>query len=84
MACIVGTGCMAASVIGAFAAVARNLPKAAAAALSCFGIAAELAAQVSTGPGSFKQHLFDEIFALQPGTVHSLQKIQKATPCATK
>ncbi|MCE5249909.1 hydroxyethylthiazole kinase [bacterium] len=58
---IVGTGCMAASVIGAFAAVERDHARAASAALVCFEVAAELAAGRCFGPGSFKVGLFDEI-----------------------
>jgi len=51
---VVGTGCMAASVIGAFAAVEPDCRRAAACALACYGIAAELAAGQSRGPASFK------------------------------
>ncbi len=61
---IVGTGCMAASVIGCFAAVEKDRAKAAATALACFGIAGELAAKKAKGPGSFKESLFDEIYHL--------------------
>ena len=45
MARVVGTGCMATSLIGAFAAVEPDLAVAAAAALVCFGVAAEIAAR---------------------------------------
>lgn len=61
---IVGTGCMAASVIGTFAAIENELAKAAAVALSCFGISAELATTESCGPGSFKEKLFDAVYNL--------------------
>ncbi len=44
MAHVVGTGCMATSIIGAFAAVEPDLAVAAASALVCFGVAAEIAA----------------------------------------
>ena len=47
---VVGTGCMATSVIGAFAAVERDLSLAAACALACYGIAAELAAEKAVRP----------------------------------
>ena len=54
MAHVVGTGCMAASVIGAFAGAAPDrVTEAAAAGLSCYEIAAELAASECGGPGSF-------------------------------
>ena len=64
MGAIVGTGCMAASVIGTFAGVERDHAKAAAAALVCFGIAGELAAVRSHGPGSFKERFYDEVYNL--------------------
>ena len=77
MGTIVGTGCMAASVIGAFAAVERDRVKAAAAALACFGIAGELAAARSSGPGSFKTALYDEVYALNAETIRRMAKIEE-------
>ena len=59
MARVVGTGCMAASVIGTFAAVEPDLVIAAAAGLVCFNVAAEVAAELAPGPGTFKVKLFD-------------------------
>ncbi len=64
MGSISGTGCMAASVIGAFAAVADDPVIASAAALAAFGIAGERAAASARGPYSFKTALFDEMAAL--------------------
>jgi hydroxyethylthiazole kinase len=73
---VVGTGCMAASVIGTFAAVGReDLTFAVAAALSCYGIAAEIAAEKSDGPGSFKERLFDAAYKLDRKTVEQMQRI---------
>lgn len=68
MAQVVGTGCMAASVIGAFAAVEPDLATAAAGALACYGMAAELAAEKSSGPASFKANLLDCLYALDRET----------------
>lgn len=76
MARVVGTGCMAASVIGAFAAVEPDHRRAAAAGLACFEIAAELAAQKSSGPASFKQALFDCLYQLDRPTVERRQRIE--------
>jgi hydroxyethylthiazole kinase len=70
MTSVVGTGCMAASVIGAFAAVERDWTLAAACALSDYGIAAELAAQQAAGPAAFKQQLFDCFHNLDRDTVN--------------
>jgi hydroxyethylthiazole kinase len=63
---ISGTGCMAASVTGAFAAVADDPVIASAAALAAFGIAGEKAAAGVRGPYSFKTALFDEMASLKP------------------
>jgi len=73
---VVGTGCMAASVMGAFAAVAPDLAQAAAAGLACFGIAAECAAEKAAGPGSFKEKLFDCLYHLDRETIEQRQQIE--------
>ncbi len=74
---VVGTGCMAASVIGAFAgATPGDMAAAAAAGLGCYGIAAELAMMLSAGPGTFKERLFDCIYNLKREDVESMQKIE--------
>jgi len=59
---LTGTGCMATTIVGAFAAVEPDHLMAAAAALSCYGLAAELAAKEARGPASFKAALFDELY----------------------
>ncbi len=76
MARVVGTGCMATSVIGTFAAVKRDLTLAACAGLVCFEIAAECAAKSSSGPGTFKEKLFDCIFHLDKKTIDKMQKVE--------
>jgi hydroxyethylthiazole kinase len=76
MTTVVGTGCMAASVIGAFAAVEADYGKAAACALACYEIAAELAAKKSRGPASFKAELFDCLHNLDQATVERMQRIE--------
>jgi hydroxyethylthiazole kinase len=73
---ISGTGCMAASVTGAFAAVADDPVIASAAALAAFGIAGERAAAGAQGPYSFKTALFDEMAALQPEDLVSGARIR--------
>ena len=72
---VVGTGCMATSVIGAFAAVEADLSLASACALACYGIAAELAADKASGPASFKEQLFDCLYNLDRQTVDRMQRI---------
>jgi hydroxyethylthiazole kinase len=74
---VVGTGCMAASIIGAFAAVEADYAKASAAALSIYGIAGELAAKGARGPGSFKENLYDEVYNLDKAKIEGLSKIEE-------
>jgi hydroxyethylthiazole kinase len=78
MGSIVGTGCMAASVIGCFAGVESDYAKASAAALLCYGIAGELAARNSKGPGSFKENFYDEVYNLDKEKISGSVKIEKA------
>jgi hydroxyethylthiazole kinase len=73
---VVGTGCMATSVIATFAAVEKDLAFAAAAALACFGIAAECAVDKSYGPSSFKEQLFDCLYNLDKQTIDLMQKVE--------
>ena len=76
MSHVVGTGCMAASVIGVFAAVSKDLVEGVSAGLCCYEIAAELATETSSGPGTFKEKLFDCIFSLDGKTVDERQKVE--------
>jgi hydroxyethylthiazole kinase len=77
MGSIVGTGCMVASVIGSFAAVEKDYAKAAAAALTSFGIAGELAAREARGPGSYKEMFYDEVFELDADVVEGLKNLDE-------
>lgn len=76
MSNIVGTGCMATSVIGTFAAVEKDLAVASASGLCCFEIAAEIAAKSSKGPGTFKEALYDAVYKLDKKTVEEMQRIE--------
>ncbi|PIU83128.1 MAG: hydroxyethylthiazole kinase [Elusimicrobia bacterium CG06_land_8_20_14_3_00_38_11] len=76
MSNIVGTGCMAASVIGTFAAVENDLAVASASGLCCFEIAAEIAVKLSKGPGTFKEKLYDSVFYLDKKTIEKMRKIE--------
>ncbi|MDO9538247.1 MAG: hydroxyethylthiazole kinase, partial [Thermoplasmata archaeon] len=58
---VVGTGCMAASVIASFTAVEKDQTLAAACAMIVYGIAGEMAAVDAKGPGSMKQNMFDSL-----------------------
>ncbi len=78
MSHIVGTGCMATSVVGTFSAVESDLALAAAAGLCCFEIAAEIAAANVVGPGTFKERLFDEVYNLNQKAIVKMQKVGKS------
>lgn len=75
----VGTGCMAASAIGSFAAVApHGLAAAAAAGLACYEIAGENAAAAAAGPADFKIRLLDAVRNLVPAQLAGRVKITAA------
>lgn len=76
MGSISGTGCMAASILGACAAVTSDRVAASAAGLSAFGIAGERAAAKATGPGSFKYSLFDSVSSLTPEDLATAARIR--------
>ncbi len=59
---VTGTGCMTASLIGAFCATGMNDLCAAVGGVLTMGIAGELAAKKSVGPGSLRYHLMDEVY----------------------
>ncbi len=77
---ITGAGCMATTVIAAFAAVELDGLLAAVAGLVCFGLAAELAAAGAQGPGSFKAALFDALYNLTPEQVQAGAKAHWLRP----
>jgi len=71
-----GTGCMAASVTGAFAAIADDYAVTTAAALAAFGLAGERAAAGARGPYSFRTALFDELSVLTPGDLAEHARVE--------
>jgi hydroxyethylthiazole kinase len=64
---VTGTGCLLTSVIGAFAAVEKDLVKAAVSALAYYGVAAEEALKVSGGdrPGTFQTELLNQLHQVE-------------------
>ena len=63
---VTGTGCMSTAVIGAYVAVERDYVAASAAALAAFGLAGEIAAKGTPGPGTFHVRLYDALAGLTP------------------
>jgi hydroxyethylthiazole kinase len=82
LAAITGSGCMATAILGAFVGVAgkqrdlKTYAKSCVAALTCYNIAGELAAEVAKGPGTFQAALFDALYNLTPEIVDSRANIQ--------
>lgn len=74
---VTGTGCMATSVIAAFAAVEKDFALATAVALACYGLAGEKAAESAQGPGSFQMHLFDALAQLDEDAVRAGVRLQQ-------
>ena len=66
---ITGSGCMATATVGAFLAVEPDPFLAAVEATIAFGIAGEMAAGRSAGPGSFRLQLMDAVAALDETTI---------------
>jgi hydroxyethylthiazole kinase len=69
MSRITGSGCMATAIVGAFLAVEPDPFLAAAEAMIAFGIAGEMAAERSDGPGTFRARLIDAVAALDEATI---------------
>jgi hydroxyethylthiazole kinase len=67
---------MATSVIGAFAAVEKNRSIASVAALACFGIASEIAAEEVSGPAEFKTRFFDALYNLDRNLINQKIKVE--------
>jgi len=76
---ITGSGCSATTMVAAFAAVEPDPVLAATAGLICYGLAAELAAEMAHGPASFKVALFDALYNLTPEQVQAGAKAQLVT-----
>jgi hydroxyethylthiazole kinase len=74
---ITGTGCMATTTIAIFCAVEKDFLVATAAALACYGLAAQRAARRAKGPGAFRAALLDALYQLTPAQVKTGVKIVK-------
>lgn len=78
MGTVSGTGCMASSVAGAFAAVTHDHVTSTAAALAAFGLAGERAACRYDGPSSYKIALLDEVYRLKPDDLYQCARAREA------
>jgi hydroxyethylthiazole kinase len=75
MAQVTGIGCAETALIGAFVAVEDDEFIAAAAGLLVMGVAGEIAAAKSSGPGSFSVALLDALAALDAASIESKARI---------
>jgi len=73
-----GTGCMASSLVGSFAAASEDHVLSSAAALAAFGVAGEEAAKRTTRPYEFKLALMDEVAALTPEALAAKARVRDA------
>jgi hydroxyethylthiazole kinase len=73
---VTGLGCTASVVTGAFAAVNPSRRDAAAHAMAIMGIAGEMAAVHSPGPGSFQVRFLDALYLLQESDIRSRLKLE--------
>jgi len=71
---VTGMGCSATAIVGAFIAINKNFLLASAHAMAVMGIAGELAAQKSNGPGTMQIHFLDELYKLSGKEIFTLFK----------
>jgi len=74
---VTGLGCTASALCGAFAAVEKDAAAAAAKAMSVMGIAGEMAAAMSAGPGSLQMNFLDILFRLNESDIAGHLKIEE-------
>jgi hydroxyethylthiazole kinase len=83
LSAITGSGCSLTALIGAFVGVVdkdsplETYAEAVVAAITCFNVAGERAAQVAQGPGSFQSALFDALYQLTADAVDGAAKIEQ-------
>ena len=74
---VTGLGCTASALIGAFIAVVENKTEAVTAAMALIGIAGELAAKASPGPGSLQLNITDKLYNITEQEFQHHLKIEK-------
>lgn len=76
MARVTGMGCTASAITSAVAGVNSNMLEAATHAMAVMGIAGELAARQSKGPGSLQVIFLDQLYLLTPELIVNTLKQQ--------
>jgi hydroxyethylthiazole kinase len=74
---ITGTGCLLTSILGAYTAVEQNAALAAASGLAMYGVAAELARQTVSAPGSYQIALLDMLYSIDGDQVAQLARVKQ-------
>lgn len=74
---VTGLGCTASALCGAFAAVTDDAAAAAAGAMAVMGIAGEIAAAASAGPGSLQVHFLDALYRLSAADIEKRLRIEE-------
>ena len=75
---VTGLGCTATALIGAFAAVNASMHAAAAHAMAVMGIAGEIAAAASAGPGTFQVKFLDALYGISEADIRTRLKMEIA------
>ncbi|HEY7835490.1 MAG TPA: hydroxyethylthiazole kinase [Ktedonobacterales bacterium] len=78
LATITGSGCMSTTLVAAFNAVEPDAWLATTAGMVAMGLAGEIAAPKSGGPGTFRSHLLDAAAALDEATIARGLKVSVA------
>jgi hydroxyethylthiazole kinase len=79
MARVTGLGCTATALTAAFAAVNPTPVRAAAHAMALMGIAGEIAAERSSGPGSFQMHFLDVLHGIEESDIQRRLKMDETS-----
>ena len=75
---VTGMGCTATAITGAFAAVNPSPLRAAAHAMALNGIAGEMAAERSKGPGTFQASFLDALFLVEENDLQQRLRMEEA------
>jgi len=75
MAQVTGMGCTASAIIGAFIGAEEDKLIATVSAMAIMGIAGEIAAEKSTGPGSMQMHFIDALYTISNKEIEKKLKL---------
>jgi hydroxyethylthiazole kinase len=76
---VTALGCSATALVGAFLAVSDDALFATTAALAALGVAGEIAARESPGPGTFRWRLLDALYQLDEGAMAEVRIAQQVS-----